>query len=169
MIPGTDRRRKTCSIAPTNQGKRSLTVRASRTTYVPITVWSLGQPGPPKLGPLPTRCRCVGQGDTRNPPLPCVKSCSPLRTLNAASVGRLIRPRQVNRLAKYGISLEPSWGIEPQTYVLREARHSVLDVLPAQIAAHASRNALGAQRARIFGPRPGPRTSMSSGNRVLLA
>jgi hypothetical protein len=43
------------------------------------------------------------------------------------------------------------------TYALREARHTAPGALPAQIAAHASRNALCAQSARIPGPRPGPR------------
>jgi hypothetical protein len=45
------------------------------------------------------------------------------------------------------------------TYALREARQAALDVLPAQIAALASRNDLCAQSARIPGPRPGPRPS----------
>jgi len=40
---------------------------------------------------------------------------------------------------------EPPWGIEPQTYALREAWQSAPGSLPAQIAAHASRNAPGAQ------------------------
>ena len=63
---------------------------------------------------------------------------------------------------------EPPWGIEPQTYALREARDNVPGALPAPIAARLPRNALSAQRARIPGPRPGPRTGVRSDNRVLL-
>jgi hypothetical protein len=63
---------------------------------------------------------------------------------------------------------EPPWGIEPQTYALREARDNVPGPLPAPIAARLPRNALSAQRARIPGPRPGPRTGARSDNRVLL-
>jgi hypothetical protein len=55
------------------------------------------------------------------------------------------------------LTWEPPWGIEPQTYALREARQAALGTLPAQIAALTSRNALCAQSARIPGPRPGPR------------
>ena len=64
---------------------------------------------------------------------------------------------------------EPPWGIEPQTYALREARQTALGTLPAQIAALASRNALGAQHAPWPGPRPGPRPGQPSGDKVLLA
>jgi hypothetical protein len=64
---------------------------------------------------------------------------------------------------------EPPWGIEPQIYALREARDSAQGLLPAQIAARASRNALGAQRARYAGPRSGPRISVPVGNTALLA
>jgi hypothetical protein len=46
-------------------------------------------------------------------------------------------------------AVEPPWGIEPQTYALREARQTALGTLPAQIAALASRNALGAQHAPV--------------------
>ena len=65
--------------------------------------------------------------------------------------------------------VEPPWGIEPQTYALREARQAVLGTLPAQIAALASRNALGAQHVPWPGPRPGPRPGQPSGDKVLLA
>jgi hypothetical protein len=72
-------------------------------------------------------------------------------------------------LKSWAFVVEPPWGIEPQTYALREARQAALDALPAQIAALASRNALCAQSARIPGPRPGPRPSHLSSNRLLLA
>ena len=47
----------------------------------------------------------------------------------------------------WGHTGEPPPGIEPGTYALREARNTALSALPALIAAHASRNAPGAQRA----------------------
>jgi hypothetical protein len=52
-------------------------------------------------------------------------------------------PSMIGRAA----DLEPPWGIEPQTYALREARHAAPGALPAQIAAHGPRNAPGAQSA----------------------
>jgi hypothetical protein len=41
--------------------------------------------------------------------------------------------------------VEPPIGIEPMTYALREARQAAPEVLPAQMAALASRNAPRAQ------------------------
>jgi len=67
--------------------------------------------------------------------------------------------RDAKTLRSWAFVVEPPWGIEPQTYALREARQAVLGTLPAQIAALASRNALGAQHV------PWP----PSGDKVLLA
>jgi hypothetical protein len=77
------------------------------------------------------------------------------------------RPAEIPVAASFRV--EPPWGIEPQTYALREARRATLSTLPAQIAALVSRNALGARRAPIPVPRPGPRPGQPSGNNVLLA
>jgi hypothetical protein len=63
---------------------------------------------------------------------------------------------------------EPPWGIEPQTYALREARGSALGPPPAQIAAQGPRNAPSEQHAPDSGPRPGPRPCPPSSNRVLV-
>jgi len=57
-------------------------------------------------------------------------------------------PAKVRKTSRsWAFAAEPPWGIEPQTYALREARHSVPGTLPAQIAAHASPNAPSAQDA----------------------
>src|SRR4249920_1557739 len=71
--------------------------------------------------------------------------------------GTTARPDQAKGLVVTGFLMEPPWGIEPQTYALREARETAPGTLPAQIAALTSRNALCAQSARIPEPRPGPR------------
>ena len=51
-------------------------------------------------------------------------------------------------LRSWAFVVEPPWGIEPQTYALREARETVPSMLPALIAAYPSRNALSARLAR---------------------
>ena len=58
---------------------------------------------------------------------------------------------------------EPPWGIEPQTYALREARETVPGALPALIAAHLPRNALNTRRAR--GPRSMTRSTAGQSSR----
>jgi hypothetical protein len=57
-------------------------------------------------------------------------------------------------IGRMPLTWEPPIGIEPMTYALREARPSALGVLPALMAAHASRNAPSAQGA----PDPGPQS-----------
>src|SRR5215469_3644725 len=51
-------------------------------------------------------------------------------------------------LRSWAFVAEPPWGIEPQTYALREARDYAPGPPPALIAAHLPRNALSAGRAR---------------------
>src|SRR5256885_17069648 len=72
-------------------------------------------------------------------------------------------------LKSWAFVVEPPWGIEPQTYALREARYTVLGSLPALIAALRSLNALRAQCVPDPGPRPGPRRGRPPGNSVLPA
>src|SRR5690242_18439769 len=55
------------------------------------------------------------------------------------------------------------------TYALRETRNTVPSPLPALMTAHAPPNAHNAQRARIPGPRSGPRPAQPTGYRVSLA
>ena len=50
-------------------------------------------------------------------------------------------------LKSWAFPAEPPWGIEPQTYALREARGTAPGAPPAPIAPLASRNALNAQGA----------------------
>src|SRR6266576_5773263 len=59
--------------------------------------------------------------------------------------GPAYRATVTERTSEISLPPEPPWGIEPQTYALREARYTVLGVLPALTAAHASLNALNAQ------------------------
>jgi site-specific recombinase XerD len=56
--------------------------------------------------------------------------------------------RDAKTVKSWAFTWEPPWGIEPQTYALREARHPAPGPLPAPIAACLPRNAHGAQGAR---------------------
>jgi len=48
--------------------------------------------------------------------------------------------------------MEPPWGIEPQTYALREARDFAPGLLTAQMAALVSQKALNTRCALCSGP-----------------
>jgi hypothetical protein len=63
---------------------------------------------------------------------------------------------------------EPPWGIEPQTYALREVWHTVLGTLPALIAALAPRDALSAQSSTDCRSTIRSTARRQSGNRGLL-